>query len=140
MSYEEAFGPAEAQYKSEVMHDTWGHLYPSKVAYKGVIVVAVSLYPAHGGPVIISEVDLPDGSPWWYNAVTDFVYEACKDEAEGTVLELDVKVDIVDCEEELTEEEAKEYAEAELEPKQWQEIHITELNKTTLIEGASNDE
>lgn len=140
MSYEEAFGPVEAKYKSEVMHDTWGHLYPDNVAYKGVIGVAVSLYPAHGGPVIISEVDLPVSSPWWYNAVTDFVYESCKDELEGAVLEIDVKVEIVDCKEELTEEEAKEYAEAELEPKTWQEIHITELNKTTLIEGAKDVE
>jgi len=130
----DAFGGAEAHYKSIVIHQTWGHLYPDKPQYKGKVRLAKQLY-CSSNVEVLDEKDLPDASPWWYDAITEFAFEVDKDMDAGEVAEYDIQVDIVECVQELEEWEAKEYEEAGIEPDTWQEIHITPLFKTILIEA-----
>jgi hypothetical protein len=65
MSLADAFAPYEAQYKAEVMANTWGHLYPEpRKKYPGFVIFAHSAY---GDLVVIKSEfdDLPD-SPWFF--------------------------------------------------------------------------
>jgi len=41
---EAVFAPIEAHYKSIVMHETWGHLFPEGTHYEGKPVVAQCHY------------------------------------------------------------------------------------------------
>ncbi len=85
---QEAFGPAEAKYKSIVMQDTWGHLAPTKnTTYKGEIVFAESIY----GDMGVLKCDFKsfkgkvlDDSPWFYECLYDFLW-AIEDRKEGVV-------------------------------------------------------
>jgi hypothetical protein len=65
MSLADAFAPAEARYKAEVMANTWGHLYPEpRKKYPGYVIFA---HGAFGDMVVIQNEfdDLPD-SPWFF--------------------------------------------------------------------------
>lgn len=72
----DAFAPAEAHYKAQVMQETWGHLAPKKgKTYTGRIVYTMGVYD--GGdinPTIIvcDFPGLPD-SPWFYEHLGDFI-------------------------------------------------------------------
>jgi hypothetical protein len=72
MSLSDAFAPAEAHYKEQVMQSTWGHLAPEKnKSYRGKIVWTEGCY----GDITIICCDFEglDGGPWLYEAVNDFV-------------------------------------------------------------------
>lgn len=68
----EAFAPIEAKYKTEVMANTWGHLYPkTRQAYEGSILFAHSEY----GDLVPLRTDFPDlpDSPWFFSDMMDFI-------------------------------------------------------------------
>ena len=129
-SMADAFAPAEEHHRNIVIHNTWGHLFPDKKQYKGKVRIAISLYGGDCG--IIDEKDLPQSSPWWFEAITTFAFEVGKDMEAGEVAEFDIQVDIVDCAEEAEDDiEAEEQMEGE--PDTWTEIHIKQLAKIILI-------
>ena len=129
MSYEEAFAPAIAYYKSLVIHSTWGHLFPNQIYYEGTIRLACPLYGA--GMVIIDESEsLPGSSPWWFDAVHGFANDIGANMEPGQVLEIAISASIIQCEEELEDWQIDE----EQEPDTWTEIHIAQLKKTILLE------
>ena len=110
MNYmERAFAPAEAHYKNLMNIQTWGHLFPEKPKYKGKVRVANSLYGSQG-TIILDEKNCPQSSPWWFDAINDFVYKVSDDMGSGEVAEFDIQVDIVHCVEELDEDKQKELA------------------------------
>jgi hypothetical protein len=127
---ERAFAEAEAQHRNKINIDTWGHLFPEKKQYKGKIRVANSLYGSQG-IVILDEKDLPRSSPWWYDAINDFVYKVSDDINAGEVVEFDIQVDIVHCIEELEDWEIEE----EAEPDEWEEIRIKQIRKATIVKA-----
>ena len=133
MSYEEAFGPYEAHYKSIILHNVWGHLFPDQIYYEGAIRLAGPMYGAHGSVVIIDESEsLPGSSPWWYDAICGFAEKAGGDLEAGQVIEVAVAVSIVQCEE---EPEQWLLDEGDWEPDTWTEIHISQMKKTMLLEN-----
>lgn len=57
---EEAFAPIEAEYRAQVLADTWGHLAPKKnLTYNGRIVFVFGIYDS--------------GELWFYDAVHEFL-------------------------------------------------------------------
>jgi len=137
MNYmEAAMAPWESHYKALVYAHTWGHLYPEKPQYKGKIRIARSLYGSQG-TVILDEKDLPCSSPWWYEAITEFVFSIdLKDGIQaGEVAEVDIQVDVIECVEELDEADQEEYNQDPWELKTWSEIHIKQLRKATIVKA-----
>lgn len=72
MSVASAFESYEAHFKSLIMQDTWGHLFPKEEKYEGTIKIASSMYD--GMVVLDEEIDI-SGSPWWYHSLHNFVNE-----------------------------------------------------------------
>lgn len=73
-----AFAPAEARYRAEVQAATWGHLAPKKnKTYRGRVVYAVGLFGDDplNPTVIVSDFKGLDSSPWYYDALSDFIGE-----------------------------------------------------------------
>lgn len=71
----EAFAPVEAAYRARVYEATWGHLAPKKhKAYRGHIIFALGCFGNDplNPTVLTCEIGL-DSSPWFFEAVTDFV-------------------------------------------------------------------
>lgn len=76
---EEAFAPAKERYRQAVLADTWGHLAPIKdKTYKGRLVVAVGCLGSDPlNPTLLAvELGDLDCSPWFYNAVNDFISDS----------------------------------------------------------------
>ncbi len=121
MSLAEAFAPAEAHFKSKVMHATWGHLFPSGFYYEGTIRVANSCY---GGTAILSEKIEIEGSPWWYDAIHDFIFKLDDIEV-GEVHAVDIAVKIVALEDE--DEDGKSFETGEF------EFQITKVRSKKLV-------
>lgn len=72
MSLADAFAPAEARHRSQVLAATFGHLAPqARKKYPGSIIFAQSEF-GQLVPIRSSFDDLPD-SPWFYQHLTDFV-------------------------------------------------------------------
>jgi hypothetical protein len=72
----DAFAPAEAHYKAEVMSNTWGHLAPHKnKTYRGHIVFAVGCFGSdHLNPTALEcEFKGLDSSPWFFDAMQNFL-------------------------------------------------------------------
>lgn len=129
MSYDEAFAPAEAHYKKIVMHETWGHLFPENSKYVGNIRIA---YSAYGHIDVLDEhVDLPSGSPWWFEAANNFACEVSNNMEMGEVAEFKVQVDIVEHKEldESTADDDEPYYD------EYKTIEISTLSKTVLIKA-----
>lgn len=86
----DAFAPAEAEYRAQVMAHTWGHLAPKQnKTYQGRIVFAIGCFgddPLNPTAIACDFVDL-DASPWFFDAVQDFMQD-CKTEA-GCVYRFD---------------------------------------------------
>jgi len=132
-----AFAPAEAHYKNIVITNTWGHLYPDKPQYKGKVRLVKEMYCSNSVHVL-DEKNLPQSSPWWYDAITEFAFQVGLNDMEaGEVAEFDIQVDIVQCVRELEDWEAEEYKELDMEPETWQEIHIKQLAKATIVKAWS---
>lgn len=82
---QEAFAPAIAQYKAEVMSATWGHLAPKRHrAYKGHVVFAVGCFGSDdlNPTVLVCEFGGLDDSPWLFDALQDFLHD-CETVAGG---------------------------------------------------------
>lgn len=76
MPWIDAFIPAEIQYRNAVLADTWGHLAPKKnKTYPGRIVYAVGCFGDDplNPTAIVCEFDGLDSSPWFFEAMTDFI-------------------------------------------------------------------
>lgn len=125
-----AFAPYEAKYRAMVIQQTWGHLFPNKPKYVGKVRIAKGLYP-NSSECICGEKDLPESSPWWYKAITEFAFNVTEKMGDGEVAEFNIQVDIVECIEQLEDWQIEE----EQTPDEWTEIHITELDKTILVEA-----
>ncbi len=128
MSYDEAFAPALAHYKNVCIHQTFGHLFPDQLHYKGTVHIASDVY---GQTNVLDECpDLPNSSPWWYAAINDFASEVSKEMEGGEVAAFNISVDIVEIVEEL---EQWEIDEGDAEPDTFQQIHIKSQGKTILV-------
>ena len=129
MSYEEAFGPAEAHYKNVCIHQTFGHLYPEQTHYEGTVRIASDIY---GQTAVLDECpNLPESSPWWYEAITNFTCDVSKDMEGGEVAAFKISVEIVEFIEELEQWQIDE----EAVPEEWSEIHIKQQSKTILVKA-----
>jgi len=88
----DAFAPAQAKYKAQIMSQTWGHLAPKKnKTYKGRIVFAVGCFGDDplNPTALFCEFDGLDSSPWFFDALADFIAEqeseaGCVYEFKGT--------------------------------------------------------
>lgn len=85
MTWDDAFAPAEARYKSEVMAATWGHLAPrQRKTYRGYILFAIPAYDSGTPCIIEAEFKGLADSPWLYDAMWDFACSVERgDEGEG---------------------------------------------------------
>jgi hypothetical protein len=117
--------------------------YTKDKHYTGKLRIAYSEYDDMDAAVIEEKIDI-DNSPWWYEAVTDFAYDA-KEEVGATggeVWEFDIRVDVVevvdDGEEEAWEDNELEKGEPGWEPyeiRTHEEIEITLVGKRRLVEA-----
>jgi hypothetical protein len=88
----EVFAPIEARYRAEVMADTWGHLAPKRnKTYKGHIVFAVGCFGDDPlNPTVLScDFKGLDDSPWFFDAMADFIGEDENRGSEGNVYRFD---------------------------------------------------
>lgn len=72
----EALEWAEAPYREAVKVDTWGHLAPKEnKTYKGRVVFAIGCFGDDelNPVVLVSEFRGLDSSPWFYDALMDFL-------------------------------------------------------------------
>jgi len=86
----DAFAPAIAEYRSQVLKATWGHLAPSKnMAYYGHITFAVGIFGSDDLNPTALECEFAnrdgeslDSSPWFYDAIMELM-QSLKCEAGG---------------------------------------------------------
>ena len=74
--FADAFDPAEARYKAQVMNDTWGHLAPKKNrTYQGYVVFAIGCFDSGElNPTALEcEFNGLDSSPWFYDALVELM-------------------------------------------------------------------
>jgi len=84
MSMAEIFAVSDRAYKARVMASTWGHLAPEQQkVYKGTILFTCGDY-GDITPIKCEFKDLED-SPWFFDDMSDFIYEKSKDR-QGKVL------------------------------------------------------
>lgn len=89
----DAFAPAEARYRAEVMADTWGHLAPKKNrTYRGHVVFVIGLFGSDNLNPTVLECEFKtnkgeelDSSPWFYDALQDFLQSLEKSEEVGGI-------------------------------------------------------
>jgi hypothetical protein len=84
----DAFGVRK---KVEAMQGTWGHLFPDGTSYKGLVRVA---FGAYGNQVILSDERPFEDSPWWMNALTEWLLEI-DDQGAGEVWEYNIDIEII---------------------------------------------
>lgn len=102
--------------KIEAMQGTWGHLFPEGQSYKGIVRIAFSEY---GGQVIIQDERPFEDSPWWMEALTDWLLEI-DDQTGGEVWEYNIDIeifpdedgDLYDAEWEITTTESRKILES----------------------------
>lgn len=90
MPWIDAFAPVTAHNRQQVMRATWGHLAPSKGRkYHGHIVFAIGCFGSdHLNPTVLEcELKGLDSSPWFYDAVQEFL--ASQETEEGGVYRFD---------------------------------------------------
>lgn len=83
-----AMAPAEARYSEEVVRSTFGHRAPKKnTTYRGTVVVAWGEYDSGDiNPTVVQDNMGVDDSPWWYDALHDYLGQ--ERGTPGTVKEL----------------------------------------------------
>ncbi|UBM12721.1 hypothetical protein [Cupriavidus metallidurans] len=85
MSLVEPFAAVEADYRSRVMHATWGHLAPEpRKQYAGEILFAHGCYG--DAAVIHCEFEELSDSPWFYEHLNDFVADKAFERPRGALL------------------------------------------------------
>jgi hypothetical protein len=78
MAWVDAFAPAIARQRQEVLRETWGHLAPIRnKTYKGRIVWATGCLGSDDlNPVCLAfELGDLDSSPWFYDVLQDFMQD-----------------------------------------------------------------
>jgi len=73
---DDAFFPVDALYRAEVYKATWGHCAPQKnKSSDGFIVFALGCYEGGALNPTVLQCDLAgmDDSPWFYDAMIDFL-------------------------------------------------------------------
>lgn len=71
--------------------DTWGHLLPKKGYYEGVVRVAKGVY---GDVIILDDIIDIVGSPWWFEAIREFVDSVEHTVETGEVVEFAIGVKV----------------------------------------------
>jgi len=111
MSLETVFAPTERRHSQEVASATWGHLFPTAPTTVGTIIVASTMYE---GVVVLDEQIDVDGSPWWHEALHNFLHDLPDQVCPhvGCVATLEIKVDVTEhierCDEGTFEEDERE--------------------------------
>lgn len=81
-TFADVFAPVEALYRAKVLAATWGHLAPRRhKAYSGHVIFAVGCFGNDplNPTVLVCDIGL-DSSPWFFDALTDFVASLETDE------------------------------------------------------------
>ncbi len=69
---------AEAPYKAKLMMETWGHLDPAPgTVHTGSLTFINGGYQAVNSQPCNSEFPDFPGGPWFYDAMTDFIFSLC---------------------------------------------------------------
>jgi len=130
-TFDAVMAGAEAPYRNAVITNTWGHLFPTGLYYEGYVRIATSIYQSDHG--IIDEAIAVSSSPWWFDAITDFAFNAQEDMEDGEVAHFNIAVTIQSCIEEepyyWTEEDGEWLEEAP----RYQKINIVQQEKTIII-------
>jgi hypothetical protein len=87
----------EGVWRPKIMKETWGHLAPKKnKLYRGHITFAIGRFGSDNLNPMPLECSLVardgeelDGSPWFYDAMIDFLYSLRKADQEGSVWRFD---------------------------------------------------
>ena len=80
--------------RRQAQHETFGHLFPgdSRV-FEGTIRLAKGEY---GDYVILSDHSGVPASPWWFDALQDFMFEFLREhDSPGKVFEVRIKCEVV---------------------------------------------
>ena len=88
--FADAFLPAEARDRERVMQETWGHLAPQKnKTYAGRIVYAVGAFGDDplNPTMLVCEFKGLDDSPWFFDAVAEFIGSRSQENETGNVYE-----------------------------------------------------
>jgi len=93
--------------KKVVMHQTWGHLFPTEDYYEGVIRIGKSIYQKEV-TILDEHISGIEGSPWWYSTVYDFAYKFSARMKEGEVWDVWISVTRVEYEDEEGEYDHEE--------------------------------
>jgi hypothetical protein len=87
----DVFAPVEAHYRAQVLKATWGHLAPAKnKTYRGHAIFAFGCFGSDclNPTVLECEIGL-DSSPWFYDALIEFLGTFGGDDATGGVYRWD---------------------------------------------------
>jgi len=125
---DEVWQPIDAHNKSIVMANTWGHLFPTKKHYEGIVRIAYSTY----GQIIVLDENIGiDSSPWWYEAINNYAGEMVDDMNLGDVCEFKIMVDIVD-HKDPSDCNDPEFPEDDM-FEEYQTINITSSNRLNIV-------
>lgn len=126
----------ESHYRSIVMHQTWGHLFPEGLYYEGYVRIANSIYNVGNGVPIDEQIDI-SSSPWWFDAIQDFTFNVTKDMENGEVADFYIAVSVVkaydypDYWDDMDEEEREDWGEVDT----YQKLNIIQKKKIIIAKG-----
>lgn len=84
---ERVFAPIEAHNREALLQNTWRHMAPVKnTTYRGHILFCKSEFNSGSITLIATKFEGLDSSPWFYDAIHEFLHEF--DLEEGTVYTL----------------------------------------------------
>ncbi len=74
---DQVWAPIQARYAEQVARETWGHLAPHKnKTYRGHVLFAIGCYDCGElNPTVLAAEMGIDDSPWFYDALTEFLGE-----------------------------------------------------------------
>lgn len=134
-TFDAVMAAGEAPYRSAIMHQTWGHLFPTGIYYEGYVRIANSIYNTGNGVPIDENIDISN-SPWWFDAIQDFCFDVNNEMESGEVADFHIAVtvetviDYPDYWDDMDEEERKEYP-----PDTFQRLNITAKEKSIIVQG-----
>jgi len=135
-TFDAVMAGAEAPYRNAVIHQTWGHLFPTGLYYEGYVRIANSIYNTGNGVPIDENIEGINSSPWWFEAIQNFTFDVVEDMETGEVADFKISVSVVsvydypDYWDEMDEEERKEYP-----PDVYKELSIATKQKIIVAKG-----
>lgn len=135
-TFDAVFAPIEAHYKSIVMHQTWGHLFPTGLYYEGYVRIANSIYNTGNGVPIDEQIEIAN-SPWWFDAIQDFCFNVNDDMENGEVADFYIGVSVVtaydypDYWDDMDEEEREDWGPVNT----YESLNIRQLKKIIIAKG-----